>query len=105
MTPGRLAGSAGPPSRTPRPPYEKKSSSKSFSDLRLCAAALLCAIGVGMAMFSFAANPPSGTLTHTSAPLTYTAGPFFVPNAFGNTIPASAIPIRLSRSSLAMFTG
>ncbi len=43
-------------------------------------------------MFSFAANPPSGTLTDTSAPLTYTAGPFFVPNAFGNTIPGECDP-------------
>ena len=58
---------------------KKNPSSKSFSDLRLCTAALLCAIGVGMAMFSFAATPPSGTLTDTSGPLTYTAGPFFVP--------------------------
>src|SRR5207249_10101414 len=29
---------------------------------------------------AFAANPPSGTLTDTSGPISYTAGPFFVAN-------------------------
>ncbi len=33
-----------------------------------------------LAMFSFAATPSSGTLTDTSGPQTYTAGPFFVAN-------------------------
>ena len=59
---------------------------------RIFVAFLLGSAAVLMAMFSFAATPPSGTLTDTSGPLTYTAGPFFFPNAFGNTIPAECEP-------------
>src|SRR5438128_5091003 len=40
----------------------------------------LCSVGVLLAMFSFAATPSSGTLTDTSGPQSYTAGPFFVAN-------------------------
>ena len=52
---------------------------------RIFAALSLCCAAVFTAMFSFAATPPSGTLTDTSGPLTYRAGPFFSPNAFGNS--------------------
>src|SRR5205809_6852959 len=40
----------------------------------------LCSVGVLLAMFSFASTPSSGTLTDTSGPQTYMAGPFFVAN-------------------------
>src|SRR5207302_2619522 len=47
---------------------------------RAFAVFLLCSMGGLLAMLSFAATPPSGTLTDTSGPLTFTAGPFFVAN-------------------------
>src|SRR5467141_3433746 len=53
---------------------------------RVFIALLLCLAGISMAVFSFGATPPEGTLTDTSGPLTYSAGPFFQPNAFGNSI-------------------
>jgi len=43
---------------------------------RALTAFLLCSAGVMLAMLSFAANPPSGTLTDTSGPITYTIDPF-----------------------------
>ncbi|HZR78669.1 MAG TPA: hypothetical protein VFA58_05635, partial [Chthoniobacterales bacterium] len=36
--------------------------------------------------------PSSGTLTDTSGPLTYTAGPFFQPNTFGSSIAGECDP-------------
>ena len=59
---------------------------------RIFAAFLLASAAVFLAMFSFAATPPAGTLTDTSGPMEYTAGPFFVPNAFGNSIAAECDP-------------
>jgi PKD repeat protein len=47
---------------------------------RVLIAFSLCSVGILLGMFSFAATPPSGTLTDTSGPQTYTAGPFFVAN-------------------------
>jgi PKD repeat protein len=47
---------------------------------RAFAAFLLCSAGVMLAMLSFASTPSSGTLTDTSGPISYTAGPFFVAN-------------------------
>ena len=47
---------------------------------RILIALSLCSVGVLLAMFSFAATPSSGTLTDTSGPQSYTAGPFFVAN-------------------------
>ena len=38
------------------------------------------------------ATPSSGTLTDVSGPQTYTAGPFFQPNAFGNSIAGECDP-------------
>src|SRR5205807_2200083 len=51
-----------------------------FFNPRILIAVSLCSVGVLLAMFSFAATPSSGTLTDTSGPLTYGAGPFFVAN-------------------------
>src|SRR5438309_655181 len=48
---------------------------------RIFAAFLLCSVGLWLAMFSFASTPSSGTLTTTSGPLNYNAGPFTVSNA------------------------
>ncbi|HYJ05019.1 MAG TPA: hypothetical protein VEX43_07790 [Chthoniobacterales bacterium] len=59
---------------------------------RIFAAFILGSAAVWMAMLSFAATPPSGTLTDSSGPLEYTAGPFFFPNAFGNSIPGECEP-------------
>src|SRR5437870_6914161 len=55
-------------------------SSSGFFNRRVGAALALCSLGVLLGLFSFASSPPSGTLTDTSGPLTYTAGPFFVAN-------------------------
>ena len=55
---------------------KKKSSSKSgFTNVRNLGAVLLCAAGVTLAMFSFASTPSSATLTPTSGPINYMAGP------------------------------
>jgi len=47
---------------------------------RVLIAFSLCSVGALLAMFSFAATPPSGTLSTTSGPISYTAGQFFVAN-------------------------
>ena len=47
---------------------------------RVFAAFLLCAASGLLAMFSFASSPTTGTITPNNPKLTYTAGPFFVPN-------------------------
>src|SRR5438067_2002223 len=51
-----------------------------FFNPRIFGAFLLCSVGAWLAMFSFASTPSSGTLTDTSGPVSYTAGPFFVSN-------------------------
>src|SRR6266705_4893789 len=55
-------------------------SESGFLNLRIVIAVGFCSLGVLLAMFSFAATPSSGTLTDTSGPVSYTAGPFFVAN-------------------------
>jgi hypothetical protein len=65
---------------------------------RIFATFVLGSTGVFMAVLSFASTPSSGTLTATSGPLEYAAGPFFQPNAFGNSIAGECIPIRPTRS-------
>ena len=40
----------------------------------------LCSVGLWLAMLSFASTPPTGTLTDTSGPVTYDAGPFTTSN-------------------------
>src|SRR5438309_2356514 len=47
---------------------------------RVLIAFSLCSVGALLAMLSFASTPSSGTLTDTSGPVAYTAGPFFVAN-------------------------
>jgi hypothetical protein len=59
---------------------------------RIFIAFLLGSAAVWMAMLSFASTPSAGTLTDTSGPLEYTAGPFFQPNAFGNNIAGECDP-------------
>src|SRR3954470_8869152 len=59
---------------------------------RLLLALLLGAASVFMAVLSFASTPSSGTLTATSGPLNYSAGPFLQPNAFGNSIAGECDP-------------
>jgi hypothetical protein len=60
---------------------QKKSTSESgLLNPRILAAFLLCSAGFLLAMFSFAATPPSGTISTTTRTLTYTAGPFFQAN-------------------------
>lgn len=57
------------------------SASKSaFFSPRLFTAFLLFSAGAWLAMLSFASTPSTGTLTNTSGPITYSAGPFFVAN-------------------------
>ena len=63
-----------------------RASENGFINLRVFASFLLCLAAVSMAILCFAADPPEGTLTDTSGPVTYGAGPFFAPNAFGNSI-------------------
>src|SRR5438045_9701984 len=59
---------------------KKDSSEAGLSIPRLLLVFALCGMGGLLAMFSFAATPPSGTLTDVSGPVTYTAGPFFQAN-------------------------
>jgi hypothetical protein len=59
---------------------------------RICAGFLLCLAALSMAMWSFAATPSNGTLTNTSGPILYTAGPFFQPNTFGSSIAGECDP-------------
>jgi len=59
---------------------------------RLFATFLLISAAMFLAMLGFAAEPPAGTLTDTSGPREYTAGPFFFPNAFGNSIAGECDP-------------
>src|SRR3954452_18339913 len=59
---------------------------------RALAALALFLAAASMAMWSFASTPAEGTLTDTSGPITYTAGPFFQPNAFGNSIAGECDP-------------
>ncbi|MEP6810364.1 MAG: PKD domain-containing protein, partial [Chthoniobacterales bacterium] len=47
---------------------------------RIVLAVVLCAIGASLGWLSFAATPPSGTITDNSGPISYTAGPFTQPN-------------------------
>jgi len=61
-------------------------------NMRIVIAFTLCSVGGSLGWLSFASTPSSGTLTDTSAPLTYTAGPFFQPNAFGNSIAGECDP-------------
>src|SRR3954453_974860 len=58
----------------------KPTSESGVFTLRVAFALLLAAGSAFLAMFSFAADPPSGTLTDTSGPISYTAGPFFQAN-------------------------
>ncbi|HEX8280288.1 MAG TPA: hypothetical protein VF551_02835, partial [Chthoniobacterales bacterium] len=47
-------------------------SDSGFSRVRILAALVLCTLGAGLAMISFAANPPGGTIApSTAAPLTW----------------------------------
>src|SRR5438128_5333511 len=49
-------------------------------NLRALSALALCSIGIMLGALSFASTPSSGTLTNTSGPVSYDAGPFFVAN-------------------------
>src|SRR5438309_7871468 len=55
-------------------------SESGFFNPRIFGAFLLCSVDALLAMLSFASTPSSGTLTDTSGPVSYTAGPFFVSN-------------------------
>src|SRR5437870_271019 len=59
---------------------KNSTSDSAFFNPRIFAAFVLCSFGAWLAMFSFASTPASETLTDISGPLTYTAGPFNVPN-------------------------
>ena len=60
--------------------------------LRIAFAFALGLAALFTGVFAFASTPSSGTLTDTSGPLKYTAGPFFQPNAFGNSIAGECDP-------------
>ena len=47
---------------------------------RVAVAFLLCSFAFFLAMIGFASTPPTGTLTDTSGPISFTAGPFFQAN-------------------------
>lgn len=69
----------------------KNSASRSAATTaRLLLVLALCASGALFALYSFAASPPNGTLTDTSGPVIYTAGPFVVANV---TAQANDTPI------------
>jgi hypothetical protein len=56
-------------------------SQSAFFNVRVLSALALCSIGIMLGALSFASTPSSGTLTDTSGPKSYTAGPFFIANA------------------------
>ncbi|MEY2565372.1 MAG: hypothetical protein QOH88_3565 [Verrucomicrobiota bacterium] len=59
----------------------KNSSSESGAfNPRILFAFLLCSTGVLLAIYSWAATPPSGTISTATPTLNYTAGPFFQSN-------------------------
>jgi hypothetical protein len=58
----------------------KKMTQAGFSTPRLLVAACLFFGGLGLTVLSFGSNPSNGTLTNSSGPITYTAGPFTTPN-------------------------
>src|SRR3982751_213297 len=59
----------------------KNSASQSgLLTLRAVLGLSLCSAGVWLGMVSLASTPAAGTLTDTSGPVSYTAGPFFVAN-------------------------
>jgi hypothetical protein len=72
----------------------KKSSTtqSGFLTARAVIAFALIATGSWIGMLGMASTPTAGTLTDTSAPLTYTAGPFTFPNVFGNSIAGECNP-------------
>jgi hypothetical protein len=59
---------------------KKQDSQSGIFNLRIVSAVALCSLGISIGWFSFASTPSSGTLTDTSGPISYTAGPFFQPN-------------------------
>lgn len=72
---------------------QKSSSSQAgLFNPRIVIAFVLCMVGASFGWLAFAANPTSGTLTDSSGALNYTAGPFYIPNAFGNSIVGECDP-------------
>src|SRR3989442_14197799 len=77
-------------------------------NLRVLSALALCSLGVFIGALSFASTPSSGTLTNTSPPVSYSAGPFFVanptpvievdsgPECFGTSPPADDFKLTVS---------
>jgi len=59
---------------------------------RIFLAVCLCLAAIGLSFLSLASTPSEATLTETNGPLHYTAGPFFQPNAFGNSIAGECDP-------------
>jgi hypothetical protein len=59
---------------------QKSTSESGLINPRVLSAFLLCSAGVLLALFSFAATPPSGTISLATPTLTYDAGPFFQAN-------------------------
>src|SRR6266550_9525124 len=71
---------------------QTKSSLAGIFNIRVVIAVALCSIGASFGWLSFASTPPAGTLTDASGALNYTAGPFFQPNVFGNSIAGECDP-------------
>src|ERR1044071_3971357 len=70
-------------------------SQAAFFNPRVFATFVLCSAGAWLAMFSLASTPSSGTVTPSNTStnaFTYTAGPFFQPNVFGNSIAGECDP-------------
>lgn len=58
-------------------------SESGFSRLRVLFAVILCTIGASLAMISFAADPPSGSITPASSPVTWNGTGTGIPPAAG----------------------
>ncbi|HEV2841826.1 MAG TPA: hypothetical protein VGW39_10905 [Chthoniobacterales bacterium] len=58
-------------------------SESGFSRLRVLFSVILCTIGAGLAMISFAADPPSGSITPASSPVTWNGTGTGIPPAAG----------------------
>ena len=68
--------------------HTKKSVSpqSAFSTVRVLSGFICCAIGAGLAVFSFAVNPPEATITPSSADVTWTGTGTGVPPAAGGEV-------------------
>ncbi len=77
---GRITNLLFKPSNHPKLDMKKSDPQSAFFNLRALTAAGIAIVGSGLALFSFASTPASGTLSPATPVLNYDAGPFNTPN-------------------------